>query len=73
MTLEEFEAALDLHGASVADWPEAERLGAAAVLARSAEARAPRRSSWASTASRDRPGRARSCSAPCSRIRRAGS
>jgi hypothetical protein len=40
MTLEEFEAALDLHGASVADWPETQRLGAAAVLARSAEARA---------------------------------
>ena len=40
MTLEEFEAALDLYGASVEDWPAAPRLGAAAVLARSAEARA---------------------------------
>jgi len=40
MTLEEFEAALDLHGASVADWPDAERSGAATVLAQSAEARA---------------------------------
>jgi hypothetical protein len=40
MTLEEFETALDLYGACVADWPEAQRLGAAAVLARSAEARA---------------------------------
>jgi hypothetical protein len=40
MTLEEFEAALDLYGASVVDWPEAQRRGAAAVLARSAEARA---------------------------------
>lgn len=40
MTLEEFEAALDLYGASVADWPEAQRLGAAALLARSAQARA---------------------------------
>jgi hypothetical protein len=40
MTLEEFEAALDLYGASVADWPGTQRLGAAAVLARSAEARA---------------------------------
>jgi len=40
MTLEEFEAALDLYGACVADWPEAQRLGAAAVLARSAETRA---------------------------------
>jgi hypothetical protein len=40
MTLEEFEAALDLYGASVADWPEVQRLGAAAVLTRSAEARA---------------------------------
>jgi hypothetical protein len=39
MTLEEFEDALDLYGARVADWPEAERLGAAAVLAGSAEAR----------------------------------
>jgi hypothetical protein len=39
MTLEEFEAALDLYGACVADWPEAQRLGAAAVLAHSAEAR----------------------------------
>src|SRR5580704_19374387 len=40
MTLEEFEAALDLYGARVPDWPEARRLEAAAVLARSAEARA---------------------------------
>jgi len=40
MTLEEFEAALDLYGACVADWPEAQLLGATAVLARSAEARA---------------------------------
>ena len=39
MTLEEFEAALDLYGAAVADWPEAQRLGAAAVLADRAEAR----------------------------------
>jgi hypothetical protein len=40
MTLEEFEAALDLYGARVADWPETQRLGAAAVLVRFAEARA---------------------------------
>jgi hypothetical protein len=39
MTLEEFEAALDLYGASIANWPEAQRLAAAAVLERSAEAR----------------------------------
>jgi hypothetical protein len=40
MTLEEFEAALDLHGASIADWPPSEREAAAAVLASSVEARA---------------------------------
>jgi hypothetical protein len=40
MTLEEFEDVLDLYGASVADWPEAQRLGAATVLAQSTEAQA---------------------------------
>jgi hypothetical protein len=38
MTLEEFEAALDLHGPSIADWPEPLRLAAAPVLAGSVEA-----------------------------------
>ena len=40
MTLEEFEAALDLHGPELTDWPEPQRLAAPAVLARHAEARA---------------------------------
>ncbi len=40
MTLDEFEDALDRYGARVADWPEAQLLGAGEVLARSAEARA---------------------------------
>ncbi len=39
MTLEEFEAALDLYGPAVAAWPEAQRLAAPAVQARFAEAR----------------------------------
>jgi len=39
MTLDEFEDALDRYGACVADWPAAQRLGATAVLADSAEAR----------------------------------
>jgi len=40
MTLEEFEAALDLHGPALAAWPEPERLAAPAVLARHDQARA---------------------------------
>jgi hypothetical protein len=39
MTVEEFEAALDLYGASIADWPQVQRMAAASVLAGWPEAR----------------------------------
>jgi hypothetical protein len=40
MTLDEFEAALDLYGPALADWPEAQHVAAAAVLVRFPEATA---------------------------------
>jgi len=40
MTLEEFEAEVDLHGTCIADWPASQQQAAAGILAQSAEARA---------------------------------